>query len=168
MEKNQQVLQALRDRGLTISTAESCTGGLVAGALTDLAGSSAVFVGGVVSYWTQIKGKVLGVSPEILERYGAVSPQTAIEMAEKVRTLLGSDLAISVTGVAGPDRDERGNPVGCVYLALADGTGTVVRRLPQPGTQREEIRRSAVDYALSMVLEHVKNGSDSDFATKIP
>lgn len=150
------VLQGLKARGLTIATAESCTGGLIAGALTDLAGSSAVFVGGVVSYWTEVKRDILGVSPETLERSGAVAPQTAKEMAEGVRKLLGSDLAVSVTGVAGPDSDDRGNPVGCVYLALADGENTVIRKPEGLGTSREEIRRGAVEYALGMVLEYLR------------
>ena len=154
MDLQKPVLEALKERRLTVATAESCTGGLVAGALTDRGGSSAVFKGGVVSYWTEVKRDVLGVSRETLDCYGAVSPQTAEEMAQRTRALMGSDLGIAVTGVAGPDRDERGNPVGCVYLALSDGEQTVVRRLPDPGTERGEIRRNAVEYALRMILEY--------------
>lgn len=153
MDKRKAVLEGMKARGLTISTAESCTGGMIAAALTDLSGSSSVFVGGVVSYWTGIKHKVLGVPREILDTYGAVSPETAREMAQGVRALMESDLAVSVTGVAGPDRDERGNPVGCVYLALTDGRDTIVRKPEGLGTTREEIRRNAVSYALDMVLE---------------
>lgn len=154
MELEKQVLTALKERGLTVATAESCTGGLVSGALTEQGGSSAVFKGGIVAYWTQVKAQVLGVSHETLDCYGAVSPQTAQEMAQRVRLLMGSDLGVSVTGVAGPDRDERGNPVGCVYLALCDGAQTLVRRLPQPGENREEIRRNAVDFALKLLLKY--------------
>ena len=155
MEKRQTVLNALKARHLTVSTAESCTGGMVAAALTDLSGSSSVFVGGVVSYWTDVKEKILHVSHETLESYGAVSPQTAEEMAEGVRALMGSDLAVSVTGVAGPDRDERGNPVGCVYLGFTDGETTIVRKPEGLGSSREEIRRNAVEYALNMLMEYL-------------
>lgn len=152
-----QVLSALKQRGLTVATAESCTGGLLGGALTEVGGSSAVYKGGVVSYWTEVKAEVLGVSRETLDCYGAVSPQTAEEMAKRVRLLLDCDLGVSVTGVAGPDRDERGNPVGCVYLALSDGAQTRVRRLPQPGETRSEIRRNAVNFALKLLLEYCDN-----------
>lgn len=154
MDLQKLVLEALNSRRLTAATAESCTGGLVAAALTDRGGSSAVFKGGVVSYWTEVKRDVLGVSRETLERWGAVSPQTAEEMAQRTRALMSSDLGVSVTGVAGPDRDERGNPVGCVYVALSDGEQTIVRRVPNPGTERGEIRRNAVEYALQMILEY--------------
>jgi nicotinamide-nucleotide amidase len=155
MELRKKVLEGLRERELTISTAESCTGGLVAAALTDLSGSSSVFKGSVVSYWTEIKADVLGVSRETLEQFGAVSPQTAREMAERVRSLMDTDLALSVTGVAGPDRDERGNPVGCVYIALAEGENTIVRKPENLGATREEIRKGAVQYALNLILEYL-------------
>lgn len=154
MDRREQVLRTLKAHGLTVSTAESCTGGMIAAALTDLGGSSAVFVGGVVSYWTELKHKILGVSQETLDAYGAVSLQTAREMAQGVRALTGSDLALSVTGVAGPDRDERGNPVGLVYLALTDGETTAVRQPADLGSTREEIRRGAVEAALEMVLDY--------------
>ncbi|MCD8334172.1 MAG: CinA family protein [Clostridiales bacterium] len=154
MDRREQVLRTLKAHGLTVSTAESCTGGMIAAALTDLGGSSAVFVGGVVSYWTELKHKILGVSQETLDAYGAVSLQTAREMAQGVRALTGSDLSLSVTGVAGPDRDERGNPVGLVYLALTDGETTAVRQPADLGSTREEIRRGAVEAALEMVLDY--------------
>lgn len=155
VDKRQQVLDALRARGLTVATAESCTGGMIAAALTDLSGSSSVFVGGVVSYWTQVKQTVLGVARETLEAHGAVSHETAVEMAERVRQLMGSHLAVSVTGVAGPSSDGRGNPVGCVYLALTDGNTTTVYHPDNLGVTRDEIRRNAVDFALDMLLKYV-------------
>ncbi len=155
MDKRKQVLEGLKERNLTVSTAESCTGGMIAAALTDLSGSSSVFVGGVVSYWTDIKHSVLGVSQETLDKYGAVSPDTARQMAEGVRRVMKSDLAVSVTGVAGPNSDERGNPVGCVYLALTDGVSTVVRKPEGLGVTREDIRRNAVSYGLGMILEYL-------------
>jgi nicotinamide-nucleotide amidase len=151
----EQVVQALRAQNKTLATAESCTGGLVAAAVTEVSGSSAVFKGGVVSYWTAIKGSVLGVSQETLEAFGAVSPQTAEEMALGAARLMGTSLAVSVTGVAGPNRDERDNPVGCLYLGLSDGTQTWVRH-PDPstlGTTRQEIRQRAVALALAFVLD---------------
>lgn len=157
MDKRRRVLEQMKQNHLTVSTAESCTGGMIAAALTDLAGSSSIFVGGVVSYWTEIKHKIVGVSQETLDQYGAVSPQTAREMAEGVRKIMGSDLGISVTGVAGPDSDDRGNPVGCVYLALADGYETKVYKPEQLGSDRETIRRSAVDFALTLLCEYCDN-----------
>lgn len=106
-------------QGLTFGTAESCTGGLVAKRMTDLPGASAVLKGGVVSYTDEVKHNVLGVPQALLDQYGAVSPQVAEAMARGARRVLGCDLAVSTTGVAGPDPDDRGNPVGLVYVALA-------------------------------------------------
>lgn len=158
MEKTiqEQVYEQLLAHGKTLSTAESCTGGLVAAAMTEVSGVSQVFKGGVVSYWTEVKGNVLGVSRETLERCGAVSPQTAGEMALGAARLMGSSLAVSVTGVAGPNPDERGNPAGCLYLGLSDGTHYWVRH-PAPealGQTRQEIRANAVRLALEFVLEY--------------
>ena len=113
--------QLLKERNLTLSTAESCTGGRVAERITALPGVSSVYRGGVVSYWTSVKAAVLGVPQETLDQYGAVSEETARAMAEGARQITGADIAVSVTGVAGPDRDERDNPVGLVYIGLAGG-----------------------------------------------
>ena len=114
-------LRLLKERGLTVGTAESCTGGLMAKLLTDLPGSSAVFRGGVVSYTNGVKAGLLGVPQDLLDRYGAVSPQMAEAMARGAKAALGCDIALSATGVAGPDADDRGNPIGLVYLGLAWG-----------------------------------------------
>lgn len=154
MIDRKKVLEHLKEKNLTVSTAESCTGGLIAGALTDPAGASSVFVGGVVSYWTEIKHSVVGVSQETLDEFGAVAPQTAKEMAEGIRRVMGTDLGVSVTGVAGPDSDDRGNPVGCVYLALADGVETKVYKPDGLGKDRETIRRNAVEFALGLLMEY--------------
>lgn len=151
----QEVLNLLKGHHLTLATAESCTGGLIAATLTELPGSSAAFRGGVVSYWTEVKHDVLGVSQDTLDAVGAVAPETAQQMAEGARRVIGSDLAVSVTGVAGPDSDERGNPVGLVYLAFTDGTTTIVRQPQGLGTERREIRQNAVCYALGMVKEYL-------------
>lgn len=151
----EQVTEALLRQHKTLATAESCTGGLVSAALTEVSGVSAVFKGGVVSYWTEVKGSVLGVSQETLTRDGAVAPTTAREMALGAAKLLGSDWAVSVTGVAGPNQDERGNEVGCVYFGLSDGVHTWVRH-PAPDTMgktRREIREKAVEVALRFVLD---------------
>ena len=119
----------LKDRGLTVGTAESCTGGLLAKLLTDLPGSSAVFRGGVVSYATQVKHTVLGVEQALLEQYGAVSEPVARAMAEGARRVLGCDIGLSSTGVAGPDKDDRGNEVGTMFVGIATPEGTYVRPL---------------------------------------
>lgn len=148
------VITRLRQKGLTLSAAESCTGGLIAKRLTDVPGASAVFLGGVVSYTNAVKAGVLGVPRDLLEQYGAVSEPAARAMAEGVRRLTGSDLAVSVTGLAGPDGDDRGNPVGTVYLGLSLPGETLVRRLALGG-DRPRIRLLAASTALDMIRRHL-------------
>ena len=148
------VLTRLRQQGLTLSAAESCTGGLIAKRLTDVPGASAAFLGGVVSYTNGVKAGVLGVPRDLLEQYGAVSEPAARAMAEGVRRLTGSDLAVSVTGLAGPDGDDRGNPVGMVYLGLSLPGETLVRRLALGG-DRPRIRLLAASTALDMIRRHL-------------
>lgn len=146
------VSRVLLRRGLTLSAAESCTGGLIAKRMTDLPGASRVFRGGVVSYCDEVKAGVLGVPRELLEEHGAVSAPVARAMAEGCRRLCGSDLAVSTTGVAGPDTDGRGNEVGTVYIALADGRETVCKKLScGKGRGRERVRSAAAQNALDMV-----------------
>ena len=146
------VLHLLREKGLTLSAAESCTGGLLAKRITDLAGASAVFRGGVVSYTNAVKEQALGVPGELLERYGAVSEPVAIAMAEGCRRLCGSDYALSVTGVAGPDRDDRDNPVGTVFVALAGREGTICRQLDLTrGRSRGHIRHLVASNAFDLL-----------------
>ena len=149
-------LHLLKDRGLTVGTAESCTGGLMAKLLTDLPGSSAVFRGGVVSYTNAVKHALLGVPEAMLDQYGAVSPQVAEAMAQGARAALGCDLALAATGVAGPDPDDRGNPIGLVYLALAWPGGCQVVPF-QAGTQaeRERVRRMAAWTGLDLIRRHL-------------
>lgn len=115
-------------RGLTVAVAESCTGGLVADAITDIPGSSGYFLGGVVSYADSAKEAVLGVPAEVLAAHGAVSAQVGRAMAEGARELLSADLAAAVTGVAGPDGGTEAKPVGLTYVAVADAQGADVRR----------------------------------------
>ena len=146
----------LRERGLTLGTAESCTGGLIAKLLTDLPGSSDVFRGGVVSYTNAVKHNVLGVPQELLDTYGAVSPQVAEAMARGARRALGCDLALSSTGVAGPGSDDRGNPIGLVYLGLAWGEECFVKelRLGSMAT-RARVRNQAAQYSLDLLRRHL-------------
>lgn len=111
--------ESLKERGLTLSLAESCTGGLIAHRITDISGSSNYFLGGVVAYSNEVKEKILGVPHNILAQYGAVSEECAQAMAEGARRLLVSDLALAVTGIAGPTGGTPEKPVGVVYIALA-------------------------------------------------
>ena len=142
----------LREKGLTLSAAESCTGGLIAKRITDLAGASQIFRGGVVSYVNDVKAQVLGVPQETLDAYGAVSEPVARAMAEGCRKLCGSDIAVSVTGLAGPEGDDRGNEVGTVYIALADSEGTICRKFScGMGRGRGKVRSSAAQNAFDML-----------------
>ena len=151
----QQVIAALKAHGLTLATAESCTGGLTAKRLTDVPGASAVFLGGVVSYTNGVKERVLGVPHETLAEHSAVSGPTARAMAEGVRRLTGAECGVSVTGVAGPDKDDRGHDVGTVYIALSEGNGTDVRLLHLSG-DRGAIRAAAADEMFRLLLTHLQ------------
>ncbi len=148
-------LEALKTHGMTLGTAESCTGGLIAKRMTDVPGSSAVFKGGMVSYCNEIKHKVLGVPQELLDRYGAVSEPVAKAMAEGARRVLNCDLAVSATGVAGPGSDADGNPAGLVYVALAGPEETQVRTLQLSGADRRRVRTTAAHHAFDMVRRYL-------------
>lgn len=152
------VLAGLKERGLTLGTAESCTGGLIAKRMTDLPGSSAVFRGGVVSYTNAVKAGVLGVPQALLDERGAVCADVARAMAQGARQVLGCDLAVSATGVAGPDSDDRGNPVGLVYVALAAADGCWVRELnlAGPRDRRDRVRTLAASHGFDMVRKYLK------------
>ncbi len=150
----ERALEAARAAGVTLGCAESCTGGLVSGALTAVPGSSDVTRGGVVSYAIPVKSEVLGVPAEVLEdpRLGAVSRACAEAMAEGARRVLGCDVAVSVTGIAGPGGEEPGKPVGTVWFGLAGpgGTRSVLRAFDG---DRGEVRLRAVLQALSLLRE---------------
>lgn len=152
---NVEVVNLLKDNGLTLSTAESCTGGLIASSIVDVPGSSEVFYEGVVTYSNESKVKRLGVSPLTLDNYGAVSEQTASEM---VKGLLesGTDIAVSTTGIAGPGGGTKEKPVGLVYIAVASKDYLKVEKCNFDG-DRAAIRNKAKDKALSMVALYLQN-----------
>jgi nicotinamide-nucleotide amidase len=144
------VLDACRERGLSLATAESCTGGLVAARLTSVPGSSDVFLGAVVAYADEVKARELDVPEEMLERHGAVSSEAADAMAAGARARLGADLAVAVTGIAGPGGATPEKPVGLVYLHAEGPDGSLARRLDLPG-DRDAIRARATVAALHLV-----------------
>jgi nicotinamide-nucleotide amidase len=144
------VLEACRERGLTLATAESSTGGLVAARLTSVPGSSDVFLGAVVAYADEVKARELDVPAEMLERHGAVSAEAAAAMAEGARARLGADVAVAVTGIAGPGGGTPEKPVGLVYLHAEGPDGSLARRLDLPG-DREAIRTRTTVAALHLV-----------------
>ena len=149
MNLSSKVIEILK--GKTLATAESCTGGGIGAALTAVPGSSSVYMGGVISYDSAVKMEILGVPSEWIEKYGAVSPWVAMEMASGVRGLLHTDVAVSVTGLAGPGGDEHGHPVGTVYIAYEDRDRNGVHHYCFEG-DREAVRKQAVEAALKLIL----------------
>ncbi len=148
----------LRELSLSVAAAESCTGGLIGKRITDVSGASKVFKGGCVTYVNEIKETLLGVSHETLEKYTAVSEQTAAEMARGVREKLSADIGISATGYAGPEGGEDGSPVGTVYIGLSTASGEKVRKLSlSPMRSRDYIRMVAASNAYDMILKELKN-----------
>ena len=146
------VLKALE--GKTLVTAESLTGGGIGAAITAVSGASAVYKGGIISYTNEVKHGVLGVSLETLEVHGAVSLQTAQEMAVGARKLLKADVAVSVTGLAGPGGDEYGNPVGTVCIGYCDENKSFAVKYYFDG-DREAVRNQTIRAALELVLDNV-------------
>ena len=138
--------------GKTLVTAESCTGGGIGAALTAVPGSSKVYKGGIISYTNDVKADQLGVSRELLDRVGAVSGEVAKAMAHGARKVLSADIAISVTGLAGPDGDEFGNPVGTVFIGYSDQTITDSYKFHFSG-EREDVRYQALEAALKLILK---------------
>jgi nicotinamide-nucleotide amidase len=142
----------LEGTGQTLATAESCTGGLLAAAITDLPGSSTFFSGGVIPYSNRMKHELLQVPEDLLDAKGAVSPEVAIAMAQGARERLGTDLAVSITGIAGPAADGSGKPVGLTFIGLAGPDLVVVKQFNWRG-DRWENRRLSVEAALNLILE---------------
>ena len=143
------VIKRLADK--TLATAESCTGGGIGAALTAVPGSSTVYKGGIISYTNEVKEKLLGVPAEMLAQYGAVSQPVAQAMAEGARKQLQSDIAVSVTGLAGPGGDEYGNPVGTVFIGYADANKSYAKEFHFSG-DREAVRNQGICAALQIIL----------------
>ena len=151
------LIAALRERRMTVSCAESCTGGLIAKRLTDISGASEVFIGGAVTYADEAKIRLLGVKSETIERYTAVSEQTAAEMARGIRLSLGTDIGISTTGYAGPTGGTADAPVGTVFVGISSEDGEFVTRLSlcEDGS-RSYIRQAAAGNAILLALKRIK------------
>lgn len=153
--ETERLVEVLKAHGKTMSAAESCTGGLIGASVTDIPGSSKVFLGSAVTYSNEIKESVLGVSRDSLNEHGAVSEQVAREMVIGAVKVFGSDYAVAVTGIAGPGGATETKPVGLVYIAVADGPRTVVTRNVFKGN-RQEIRGSTVREACSLLIDMIE------------
>jgi PncC family amidohydrolase len=149
-----QIGEFLSQRGWTLAAAESCTGGLLGHRITNVSGSSAYFQGGVISYSNEAKERVLGVAHEILVGHGAVSKETALAMAQRARQLFGTDIALSVTGIAGPTGGTPEKPVGLVYIALA-AEGVDLWEKHIWNGDREENKRQSAEAALELLLSYL-------------
>ncbi len=161
------VVQLLKAHGLTAATAESCTGGLISAELTSVSGSSDVFGFGVCTYANEAKMKLLGVKAETLDTVGAVSEETAVQMAEGVRKLSGADIAVSVTGIAGPTGGTAEKPVGTVYIGCSmEGRTLAVRYLftgkvfPEAKDSREAVRYETALTALDTIIKEIQKQGD--------
>ena len=161
MGSDQELAALLLAAGQTLALAESCTGGLIAARITALPGSSAYFTGGVVAYSNQVKADILKVPHAMLAEYGAVSEPVARAMAHGVRTLTGSDLALSVTGIAGPGGGTDEKPVGTVFMAVVDQHGYQVERFCFGG-DRGQVRQQAVDQAIIMLKKRLAALKEAD------
>ena len=163
LEAIKRIHALFKDNGLTLSIAESCTGGLISHYVTTLPGASSFFTAGIVSYSEKIKKDVLGVSPDVIFKNGVVSNETAREMAEKVRLLAKTDYSISTTGNLGPDVLE-GKKKGLVYIAVSKEGKTVSRELRLKGS-REENKKEAAVAALRLLIEIMQEGRDNPATT---
>ncbi|MGB9721586.1 MAG: CinA family protein [bacterium] len=141
--------------GQTLGICESCTGGMLSSMITSIPGSSNYFKGGIVAYSNEIKEKIVGVKSITLKKFGAVSGQTAKEMARKVRYITKSDIGVSITGIAGPGGGTKEKPVGLVYIAVADKVNVLVYKFQFSGN-REQIRRKACANALKQLVKFIK------------
>ena len=156
MDKVKLLVEALKARAVTIATAESCTGGLLGKSITDISGSSSVYPGGVISYCNRIKHEILGVEQADLDSLGPVSEPVARQMAEGVRRVIGADLGVGITGIAGPNSDDTGRPVGLVYVSASDGKTTLVRECHFDG-DRAAVRAKAAEAAAELALRLIEN-----------
>lgn len=145
--------QILRKKKKTLAIAESCTGGLISDRITDVSGSSNYFMAGIVAYSNGIKENLLGLSGNTIRKYGAVSGKVALEMAEGVQLLAGTDIGVGVTGIAGPTGGTRSKPVGLVYIALVADKKKIVKEFRFKGS-RKSIKSQAAQAALNLICEH--------------
>ncbi len=152
------IIRELTARNLTLGLAESCTGGLVAKRLTDTAGASAAIIGGVIAYANSVKESLLGVSSDTLEKFGAVSAETAREMADGARRVLNTDISLSVTGIAGPAGGSAEKPVGTVWIGVALGQTTEAHHHRFAG-DRGEIRERAAEAALTLLWQLLQDST---------
>ena len=157
IEKAERLVALAKDKKLTLGTAESCTGGLIGATLTSVSGASAVFFGGIISYDNSVKEAVLGVKKETLLTVGAVSHDTAVQMAEGARRVLGTDLAVSVTGIAGPTGGTPTKPVGTVFIAVARRDGKTLCTENHFLGDRDAVRTQTVEKAITLLTEAVEN-----------
>ena len=157
IEKAERLITLAKDKKLTLGTAESCTGGLIGATLTSVSGASAVFFGGIISYDNSVKEAVLGVKKETLLTVGAVSHDTAVQMAEGARHVLGTDLAVSVTGIAGPTGGTPAKPVGTVFIAVARKGGKTLCTENHFLGDRDAVRAQTVEKAITLLTEAVEN-----------
>lgn len=151
MKLEKKIGRTLARHSLSLCTAESCTGGLVAGRITSVSGASGCFEGGFITYSNAAKSRLIGVPEELIERHGAVSVETARAMAEGARQKLGTDMAVAVTGIAGPTGGGPDKPVGTVYISVAREGKIAVRKFLFNGT-RHSIRRQTTEEALKLVI----------------
>ena len=147
---------ALKETQRTVATAESCTGGLIAKSITDIAGSSAVLAGGMVTYTNRIKTDVLGVDAAIIEQHTEVSHACAKAMAERAKAMFGTDYALSATGYAGPGGGTEQDPTGTVYIGIATPNGSRSERICVENATRAQVRNAVAYYALTMLLNEIQ------------
>ena len=152
----ERVVALLKEAEMTLAAAESCTGGLFSKRITDVSGASAVFPGGMITYATEMKTKLLGVDARLLQENGPVCPEVARQMARGVRRALGADLGIGITGLAGPNGDGSAARVGDVYIGFAAPEGTFVMELHEP-IGRDKVRALACDRAMELLCTYLQN-----------
>ena len=150
----QKLSKVLIRKSKTVALAESCTGGLAASRITDISGSSKYFKGGVIAYSNRLKVSLLGVAPSTIKEHGAVSAETACEMAEGARLLMKTDFAASITGIAGPSGSRPGKPVGLAYMAFSDKKNTILKKVICKGG-RESVKKKFADALIELVVENI-------------
>ena len=151
---NEQIILKLIEKNITLSTAESCTGGSLGKIITSVPGASSIYGYGFITYANEAKENLLGVPHEVLQSVGAVSPETALAMAEGAKRVSGSDIAVSVTGIAGPGGGTPEKPVGLVYVAIAHKDGSEYRKLNLDGN-RDQVRTKTCDEVFKLINEKI-------------